>query len=401
MQKKKVLVLTTTFPRWKNDTTPSFIYDLSKNLSSKYRIIVLAPHHNGAEKHEFRDNIEIIRFVYFKPETLQKLCYGGGILPNMKGSLLATIQMPFLIFSEFFTSYKIISKFEIEMIHAHWVLPQGFVSVFLKKIFKMPVIVTIHGSDLFPLKNWLFRSMQEFVVKNVDSVTVNSPAARNELIKRFPYYKNKIQIIPMGIDTNLFKKRAIRKPSKYSNDRLLLFVGRLSDQKGLQYLIDAMPHIIKDEPAAKLLIVGEGSYKKTLNEMIISRNLTMNVEFIGPLAHDDTSYYYNIADIFVMPSLSNKTGTESLGLALLEAMASGCAVIGTRVGGIPYTIKDGYNGLLIEQKNSNELSKAIINLLQDKKKSERMGKNAARIVRKKYSWEKVSQEFMKIYKKMV
>ena len=93
------------------------------------------------------------------------------------------------------------------MIHAHWILPQGFVGVFLKKLFKIPLLVTIHGSDLFPLKNKFFKKLQNFIMKNADYVTVNSNATRNELARRFSGYSSKIKVIPMGVDTKLFRKR--------------------------------------------------------------------------------------------------------------------------------------------------------------------------------------------------
>lgn len=397
MQQKKVLVTATTFPRWRKDTTPSFVYDLSQRISAKYKIVVLAPHHKGAKKYERLNNLDIRRFAYFKPEKLQKLCYGAGIIPNMKNSFLAKSQMPLLIISEFFASSRIIKKEKIDLIHAHWMLPQGFIGIFLKKKFRIPLLVTVHGSDVFPLKSRFFRMLQKFVLKNVDYMTVNSYAAKNELTKRFPDYSAKIRVIPMGVDLSLFKKRIVKKPVKYSKNRLLLFIGRLNEQKGLQYLIRAVPEIIGYEPNVKLLIIGEGQYKKTLQDIATEKDANAYIEFLGALPHKDIAYYYNIADIFVMPSLSDKTGTEALGLALLEAMASGCAVIGTNVGGIPYIIKNGSNGLLVEQKNSNELAKATITLLKDTKKSEKLAKNAKEFVRKNYSWEKVAKDFIKVY----
>jgi glycosyltransferase involved in cell wall biosynthesis len=394
---KKILVIASTFPRWKGDTTPGFVYKLSERLAFDYKITVLAPHHRKAAKREVMGGLDVRRFAYFKPESLQKLCYGGGMIPNMKKSFLARIQMPLLIISEFFASYNIIRKEQINMLHAHWILPQGFVSVFLKKRFKIPLLVTVHGSDLFPLKNKLFIKLQNFVLKNADYVTVNSKATRNELTKRFPYYSSKIKIIPMGVDTTLFKKRRAKKPKKYSKNKILLSVGRLSDQKGLQYLIDAMLNIIKAEPKAKLLVIGEGPYEKILREKVRSNNILGNVEFLGAMHSSDISKYYNFADIFVLPSLSTKTGTEALGLSLLEAMSSGCAVIGTNVGGIPFVIKGGYNGILVRQNNKLELSNSITSLLKDQEKSQKLGNNAAKSVRKDYSWEKISKDFIKLY----
>lgn len=398
---KKILVTATTFPRWNNDAGPRFVFDLASRLASRYKITVLAPHHPGIEKKEKMGKLEVRRFAYFKPEKLQRLCYGGGIIPNMKSSFLAKIQMPLLIISEYFSASKIIRKEKISMLHAHWILPQGLIGAFLKRKCKIPLLVTIHGSDLFPLKNRFFRKMQGFAANNADMITVNTEPTKKELLERFPEITNKVKVIPMGVDSKIFRKRAIKKPQKYSKNRILLFVGRLSDQKGLQYLIDSMRDISRYEPSIKLLIIGEGPYKKELEQRIHERGVDKHVEFLGSLTMQDIAKYHNYADIFVMPSLAAKTGTEALGLSLLEAMSSGCAVVGTNIGGIPFAIKDGYNGILVKQRDPHELSHAVITLLKDRKKAEKLGKNAAEFARKSYSWEKVSMEFSKIYKNLL
>jgi glycosyltransferase involved in cell wall biosynthesis len=393
---KKVLTISSTFPRWKGDSTPRFVYDLSNRIAHIYRTIVLVPHHKKALKNEKIGKLEVKRFMYFKPESMQKLCYGGGMIPNIKSSFLARTEVPFLILSEFFVSYKIIKNEQIGMVHAHWMLPQGLVAAFLKKIFKIPVLITLHGSDLFALNSGLSKLLQKFVVKNADSITVNSVATKNELVRRFPNYPSKIKIIPMGVDTEVFKKRNVKKPKKYSKNKILLFVGRLSEQKGLQYLIDAMPDIIKQDDKVRLLVIGEGAYGKTLKEKLHENNLEKYVEFLGSLNSKEISKYYNMADIFVMPSLSTKTGTEALGLSLLEAMACGCTVVGTNVGGIPFILKNNQNGILVKQKDKKELSNSIIKLL--KNKSIKLGNKATISVKRNYSWDKVTKDFLKIYK---
>jgi len=383
------------------DSTPRFVYDLSERLASAYKIIVLAPHHKNAKKRETMGKLEVRRFAYFKPERLQRLCYDGGIIPNMKQSFLARLQMPFLLLSEFFVSYRTITKENIDMIHAHWILPQGFIGTILKKLYKIPLLVTIHGSDLFSLKNKLSKGLQHFVVKNADYVTVNSNATKNELLKRFPAHFSKIRMIPMGVDIKLFRKRNIKKPKKYTKNEILLSVGRLSDQKGLQYLIDSLPDLVKYNPKIKLLIIGEGPYEKALRDKVDNNAVRDNVEFLGSLPTSDIAKYYNFADVFIIPSISGNTGTEALGLSLLEAMSSGGAVIGTNVGGIPFVIKKGHNGLLVREKNHYDLSHAIITLIKDKKKARKLGRNAAKFVRKNYSWEKVSKDFVKLYKELI
>ncbi|MBL7056631.1 glycosyltransferase family 4 protein [Candidatus Woesearchaeota archaeon] len=398
---KKVLVIATTFPRWKNDSTPSFVQGLSERIALNYDLTVLVPHHSGAKKSEILGKLEVKRFSYFKPEKLQKLCYGGGIIPNMQKSFLAKIQMPLLILTETIHSYFLIKRKNIKLIHAHWMLPQGIIGAILKKLFDVSLLVTVHGSDLFPLKNAIFLNMQRFVAKNSDIITVNSDATRKELEKRFPEYSSKIKTIPMGVDIGKFKNKITKNPEKYSKNKIILFVGRLSDQKGLQYLIDSMKDITRYDSQVKLLIIGTGPYEKHLRNKVRRNNLMNEIEFLGSLAPNEVSKYHNFADVFVLPSLSNKTGTEALGLSLLEAMSSGCAVIGTDVGGLSYIIKNGQNGLLVRQKDPHDLSHAIISVIKNKKKSIMMGKNASEFVRKNYSWESVSKKFIEVYEELL
>src|SRR3989338_9135663 len=98
----KILVTATTFPRWKNDTEPAFVYELSRRLAKKgHDITVLAPHHKGAKKFEIMDGMKVYRFQYFWPSSLEKLCYDGGILPNLRKYIIAKIEVPFLLLTEF------------------------------------------------------------------------------------------------------------------------------------------------------------------------------------------------------------------------------------------------------------------------------------------------------------
>ena len=162
-----------------------------------------------------------------------------------------------------------------------------------------------------------------------------------------------------------------------------------------------MPEIVKKEPTAKLLIIGEGPFKAELERRINENKVIEHVEFLGSLPASEVAKCHNYASVFILPSLANKTGTEALGLALMEAMSSGCAVIGTNIGGIPSLIKNGYNGILVWQKDSMELYKSVAALLKNKKKAEAMGKNAAAFIQKNYSWSKVGKEFIEIYEKIL
>ena len=397
---KNVLVLTTTFPRWRNDTTPSFVFTLSGLLAKKYNITVLAPHAYNAAKNENMGSLKVRRFKYFFPGKFQKIAYGAGMLPNVKKSILAKMQLPGFLASQISSAKKIIGKEKIGMMHAHWLVPSGLIAALLKKRYNMPLIITIHGSDLFPLKSRFFRALQQYAVKNADLITINSKIAQNELVSRFPKIKNKVKVISMGIDTDIFRPKNV-KYKKYRNNRIIIFVGRLNEQKGVECLIMAMPDVISREKNAKLLIIGEGNHKKHLEKIINELKLGNFTEFLGSKNHAELADYYNLADVIVLPSVTGKTGTEALGLVLIEAMACGTCVIGSSSGGIKEIIKDNVNGLIFQEKNSKELAHKIIKVLKDSKLRERLGKNGLIYARQNYKWDKISNKFLELYGKLL
>lgn len=398
MPRLRILATATTFPRWKGDSSSSFVFDLENRLGKVHDITVLAPHHPGAKKKERMGALEVRRFAYFKPESLEKLCYGGGIIPNMRKSLLARLQLPLLVLAEFFSASSLVREKDAQLIHAHWMLPQGMVGALLKGLTKKPLIITIHGSDLFPIQNTFLRKMQGFAARKADVITVNSRATRAELLRRFPGVERKVRIIPMGVDTVLFRPRRNGKPTSFKGKRIILFVGRLSDQKGVQYLVEAMPFILSREKNALLLIIGEGPHRKELEALADSYGVGHAVRFLGGLPQEKVAIYHGMCDVFVLPALANRTGTEALGLALLEAMASGCAVVGTDVGGIPSAVSHGKTGILVRQKNANDLAASITSLLKDRKKASALGRRASSFISKNYSWEQIAGKFDKAYR---
>ena len=206
----------------------------------------------------------------------------------------------------------------------------------------------------------------------------------------------------MGVDLSLFDKKkkneSIKK--KYGiKGPFLLTVGRLAEKKGIKYLIGAMPTVLKEFPMTKLMIIGDGPEKPSLEELTEKLNLKNNIIFTGKIQNKLLPEYYATADIFIGPSIVTKSGdTEGLGVVFLEALASSTAVIGSNVGGIPDIIKSNETGLLIEQKNIKELSSAIIKLLKDKKLREILAKNGQQHVKNNYDWSIIVDKFDTVIK---
>lgn len=194
----------------------------------------------------------------------------------------------------------------------------------------------------------------------------------------------------MGCDISKFSPNK-RKENLFNQDgkKVLLFVGRFVEIKGIKYLLKAMEKI-----DAKLIIVGKGPQEKELKEIAI--NLKDKVRFIGPQSHDELAITYASSDIFVIPSITLPGGvTEGTPTVITEAMASGLPVVGSISGGIPEVIKDGYNGYLVEEKNVENLARKINVLINDEERYQQF-KQGALVTAEKYSYENIAKKYAQI-----
>jgi len=383
-----ILVTATTFPRYKNDTQPTFVKDLSQELANKdLNVHVLVPHDYGLKYDETMGDLKIHRFVYFIPRY-EKLAY-GGILPNIKRNKFLLLQAPFLFLFQLLKLIKLIKKYKINIVHSHWLLPQGFSGAIAKKIFNIRHVLTIHGSDLFvllkiPLGNYLIK----FIIKNSDHVTCVNKEIKNNLINLLGNdYSNKISIIPMGVYVNNYKGK-----SKISNN--VLFLGRLAHKKGVKYLLQAVK-LLKDKNL-KIVIAGDGPLRKELEYYVKINNLQDKIKFLGYVHGKEKMNLIKSCKIFIIPSIITKSGErEGLPVSLLEAMAASKAIIATNVGGIKDLIKNNYNGLMIKEKSSNEIANAIKKLMLNKKLSRKLGDNARKTVLN-YDWKIIGNKYYNV-----
>jgi len=410
--KIKVLVLTTTFPRWKNDTTPAFVYELSKRLKeAELEIVVLAPHCEGAKRFEIMDGLKVYRFPYFYPVKYQRLAYGGGILPSLKRSNLAKVQVPLLFLSELFYAFKIIREEKIDVIHSHWIIPNGLVGAICKKVLRKKHLLTLHAAGLFALERLpLKKEIANFVVVHCDKITVVSSYIHGILLnliqpKISDNIKNKTEIVPMGVNTSLFRpntnKNELKIKYSIKSKNVLLFIGRLAEKKGLEYLIKAMPEVLSKSPNTELIICGNGSLKKEMEQLVKEMDLEKFVRFTGYITSDEKIDYLILSDILLVPSIVAQSGdTEGLPVVILEGLSAGKPIIASNVGGISDAIKDGKNGFLVEQKNVKQIEDTVLELLDNEDSKEMFSKNALE-TSKKYDWEIIGGEYEKIIRSVL
>lgn len=355
--KKRLLVTASTFPRWEGDTEPRFVLDLASHMTDEYDITVLAPAAPGAKEKEVLEGVNVIRYHYFPIHQWETLCYPGAIVPRIKEKKIRALLVPFLFLSLYFHLLKILPEYDI--VHAHWLIPQGIVQSFFKK----PYIVTGHGGDVTSLNKGLLRKLKSKCLRRAGHVTVVSEHLKKKVLELAPDITP--DVISMGVDTGKFGRQyRVEHYFGQKNKKVVLFVGRLAEKKGIAYLIEAMKQI-----DAVLVIVGDGPLREELEQQGKDIDVLAGwnkVKFLGAKTHEELRSIYASADVFICPSITAKDGDqEGFGLVMLEAMASGLPVIASNSGGIVQLIEDGVNGFLCEEKNVEQLADRINSIMKN------------------------------------
>ncbi|HEX5479981.1 MAG TPA: glycosyltransferase, partial [Dehalococcoidia bacterium] len=176
--KPRVLVLTSTFPRWQGDATPRFVADLSEGLTREgLDVTVLAPGSRGAARRELWGNVDVRRFQYSWPAATQRLA-DGAILPNIRANRLLALQAPPFVLAQLAAAWRLARRERFDVIHAHWVVPQGLVAAMLKRTLGVPVITTTHGADLFALRARPLLAAKRWALQSSDAITTVSDALK-------------------------------------------------------------------------------------------------------------------------------------------------------------------------------------------------------------------------------
>jgi len=293
---------------------------------------------------------------------------------------------------------------------------------FLRTKYNIPCVATIHGTpfgeiktkfknissplsffrlSLSFLKNIYYKLTWEKYYRFLSAAIVVSENIIKPFHKFYSLDKDKIYYIPNGVDMNLYSpiinsedsKQLRKKHLIYAEERVLLAAGRLEREKGIQSIIKALPRIIASVPKIKLLIIGTGSYEQELKTLAKKMGILNHVIFCGFINRENLPFYYNISDVFLMPTQRH----EGFPFVIAEAMACGRTIVASRIGGIPSAIDDGLNGILIPPGNINILAEKIILLLRNKELSIKLANNARKKALRLFNQEKMITKTIGIF----
>ena len=304
--------------------------------------------------------------------------------------------------------FRFIRKNKFDVLHFHTPITIGLQAVLMGRVLKIPVIGTFHTffADSQYLKHahldyglvekagWYYSNM---FYNYCDLVTCHAQSTRQELIEngcRAP-----IEIISNGIDVRrIDNSRAEEFRSQYAPDGpLLLFVGRIAHEKNLPMLLNAFADIVAQIPTCRMLLVGEGPQMRDTEKTIATLGLQHNARLLGPIKHDELlrSGIFGASDLFVTAST-----TENQPMTILESLASGLPCVGPNARGIPDLVQNGINGAIFEPDNKDAMVNAVLGLLLDPPKLQKMRLGALESAQQ-HSFETVLERWETCYNEIV
>jgi glycosyltransferase involved in cell wall biosynthesis len=384
----RLLVLTSTFPRWAGDREPPFVYELSRRLAGQFEVHVLAPHAPDARPEETLDGVQVHRFRY-APERLQQLAYDGGILARLRERRWRLLLVPCFIAAQAWALRRLLARYRFDVLHAHWIIPQGLAAVLAGAPRRVPMLCTSHGGDLFGLRGPLARRLKRRVLARSAMVTVVSEAMREAVLDLNP--AQVVDVVPMGTDlTGCFKPpdQPARQPGR------LLFAGRLVEKKGVRYLLAAVARLRAQGRVVTLTIAGDGPLRGALQAHAVQLGVDADVEFLGAVDHARLAGLFQQAAVAVVPSVIAADGDqEGFGLVIVEAMGCACPVVASRLPAIDDIAIDGETALLVPPADADALASAIARVLDDPDRAARRAAAARARVLERFEWEAVSRRY--------
>lgn len=288
---------------------------------------------------------------------------------------------------------RIINEFKPDIVHSHYASSYGLLGAMSGF---HPYIISFWGSDVFQFPNYSFlhKAVLKFNLSRADILLSTSIIMMKEAKK---YTSKEITVTPFGIDVNRFIPETVHNIITNA-DVVIGTIKTLEKIYGIEDLINAFKIIKLKLPdrKIKLLIVGEGTQRKNLEQLASDLQVENDIIFTGYVAHDEVDKYHKMLDIFAAVSLQ-----ESFGVSVLEASACGKPVVVSNVGGLPEVVDNGITGIIVESKNSNQLADALVTLINNPDLRKKMGDAGRSKVMRDFSWDSSVKKMLRIYRNVL
>ncbi len=386
----KILMLTWEYPPRVVGGISRVVHDLSQTLLKDGHEVTVVTYKDGDAP-------------YFENDKGVKVYRVDNYMINPNNFIDWVMQLNFAMVAK---ANEIIAKEgDFDVIHAHdWLVANAAKT--LKQSYNIPIVATIHATEagrnsgIHDEAQRYINDTEWMLTYEASEVIVNSNFMKSELQRLFGLPYEKINVVANGVNLNLFsgieRDYDFRRRYAMDNEKIILFMGRLVYEKGIQHLIAAMPKILAGYNDAKLVVAGQGGMMDELKAQARYLGIENKVYFAGYMNGKDVQKMYKAADISVFPSTY-----EPFGIVALEAMLAENPVVVSDIGGLNEIVEHRKNGMKTYAGNSNSIADSILELLYDHKLCAEVVKKAKSKVRNEYTWSKIAQDTHFTYQKAI
>ena len=380
----KVLFLTHNFPRYDGDLPGNFLLRLASALNAQgVAVNVVAPAAPGYEESTKLNGTGVERFHY-APRRFETLAYGGNMAEQVRGSWSAKLTMLGFLGAEFRSAVRARRDTQPDVVHAHWWFPSGLVGTWLSGLSNTPLVTTMHGTD----------------IRIARSVAMSRPAFRHVLqrsavttaVSQWLAHETRALVsaaapivAPMPVSTELFTPGSGQRKAKS-----LLFVGRLTKQKGVDLLLQALARLPND---VQLDVVGDGDERPALEQLAGELGVASRVRWHGTKPQAELPTFYRSGAALVVPSTD-----EGLGLVAVEAMLCEMPVVALDSGGLPDVVQHERTGLLVRERSADQLADAITSVLSREDAGKSLGAAGRLHALATFAPESVARRYIEVYR---
>jgi len=400
-----ILALTSSYPRYEGDPTAPFLESIVRSLTDRgHEVDVVLPESSAWDRPASDGPIHYHPYRYSPRRSWTPWGYSAALEQGVRIKPPLFALAPIVAASAVRMARSVIASRAIDVVHAHWVVPNGALGALAAGRSGPPLVVTLHGSDAaISERSPRIERVTRWTFGRAAAVTAPS----NDLLERARRLGAPAtsELVQWGADAARFSQPGEPRESARSrlgvakDETLVVAVGRLLPVKGFAYLVDAVAEAASELPSLRLVVVGDGDERSELERR--ATPLGPRVVFTGAVEPEQVPSYLAAADMVAVPSIHHEGYVDGLPNVVLEAMAAGKPVVASRVGGLRDVIRDGDNGVLVPEQDVGALAGAITRLARDPELRMRLGSAGQRLVRDELTWEAVGERLESVFERVV
>ena len=395
-------MITSSYPRHAGDGAGSYVRSLSRTLVRMgHAVHVVAPYDPLAVAGDDQ-GVVVHRFRYVPGDRWCLMGHGRSLEADTRMKRVVPLLVPPYALAALAETLHLHRRERFDLLHGHWAVPGGAIAGVASRLLDLPLVITLHGSDVYVTEHSrAYALAARSGYRRAGCVTAVSDDLRRRAVATGLAEATSLTI-PCGVDPARYATcdaQAYRARLGIPAEAPVIgALGRLVHKKGFTHLVAAMPAVLASVPDAYCVIGGDGDLAGDLAAQARDCGLDGRILFPGHVSWEDTPAFYGMCAAVAVPSVVDAHGNvDGLPLVLLEAMASGVPVAGSRVAGIREVLEDGVTGLLAPPGDAGALAVVLVRLLGDGGLRARLGEAGRRAVCDAYCWEAITARFVGVY----